>query len=218
MVEAANAYGILFAKSEIAAIEELTFEEARAMTKKKTPDTSNAVLHRNWQLGGDDHAIATTEFEWAIMRFYNAFERSCSQLGSISGTDNLNFQELVLLHVVAMQHHPQTSTSLARQLNRDDIANVQYTLRKLLNTKFVTKKKEPRGKIFTYDITEKGSQCVARYAQMRSLLLTEKTKFIDNIDEKLESANQLVSLLTGIYDESARISATYSPVEPEDRS
>ena len=57
---------------------------------------------------------------------------------------------------------------------------------------------------------------VERYAEMRALLLTEKTKFIDNIDDRLHAANDLLSLLTGIYDDAARISATYSPVESED--
>ena len=186
------------------------------MTKDFTDKPAQDVLHRKWRLGGDDHSITTTEFEWAIMRFYSAFERSCHQLGSIAGNRSLGFQELVLLHVVAMQHHPQTSTSLARQLNRDDIANVQYILRKLQGEGLLVKAKEPRGKTYTYDITKSGGVMVERYAEMRALLLTEKTKFIDNIDDKLHAANDLLSLLTGIYDDAARISATYSPVESGD--
>ncbi|MFK8050379.1 MAG: winged helix DNA-binding protein [Halioglobus sp.] len=186
------------------------------MTKKPNDSPEQDMLHRKWRLGGDDHSITTTEFEWAIIRFYSAFERSCQQLGSLAGNKNLNFQELVLLHVVSMQHNPQTSTSLARQLNRDDIANVQYTLRKLQGEGLVLKNKEPRGKTYTYDITETGSVIVERYAEMRALLLTEKTNFIDHIDEKLHAANDLLSLLTGIYDDAARISATYSPVTPEE--
>ncbi|HIE86168.1 MAG TPA: transcriptional regulator [Gammaproteobacteria bacterium] len=182
------------------------------MKDKQSDKPSQDILHRKWRLGGDEHSITTTEFEWAIMRFYSAFERSCQQLASVAGNTNRSFQELVILHVVAMQHHPQTSTSLARQLNRDDIANVQYILRKLLNEGLLVKKKEPRGKTYTYDITKSGSVMVERYAEMRALLLLEKTKFIDNIDTKLHAVNDLLSLLTGIYDDTARISATYSPM------
>lgn len=187
------------------------------MANKQSSKTPKDILHRKWRLGGDEHSITTTEFEWAIMRFYSAFERSCQQLGSIAGNRSLSFQELVILHVVAMQHHPQTSTSLARQLNRDDIANVQYILRKLLSEGLLAKKKEPRGKTYTYDITDSGSAMVERYAEMRALLLLEKTKFIDNIDTKLHDANALLSLLTGIYDDAARISATYSPVTTDEK-
>ncbi len=43
------------------------------------------------------------------------------------------------------------------------------------------------------------------------MLLTGKTRFIDKIDERLNAANALVSLLTGVYDDVARVSSTYSP-------
>ena len=95
--------------------------------------------HSNWPLGKDHHDISTTEFEWAVMRFFSAFERSCLQLSVTAGARELSFQELVLLHVVAMQHHPQTSQSIARQLNRDDIQNLQYAIRKLEKRELIAK-------------------------------------------------------------------------------
>ncbi len=177
----------------------------------KLRESGNRKLHRNWMLGGDEHTIATTEFEWAMMRLQAAFERSCVQLANLAGKETLSFQELLLLHVVAMQHHPQTSQSLARQLNRDDVPNIQYTLRKLQQQDLVRKRREPRGRIYTYEATESGREFVERYAEVRSLLLTGKTRFIDNIDERLSAANDLVSLLTGVYDDVARVSSTYSP-------
>jgi predicted MarR family transcription regulator len=148
-----------------------------------------------------------------MMRLQAAFERSCVQLANLAGRETLSFQELLLLHVVAMQHHPQTSQSLARQLNRDDVPNMQYTLRKLQEQDLVQKRKESRGRIYTYEATESGRKFVERYAEVRSLLLAGKTKFIDNIDERLSAASDLISLLTGVYDDVARVSSTYSPVD-----
>lgn len=171
------------------------------------------VLHRRWPLGGDEHAITTTEFEWSIIRFFSAFERSSQQLAATAGADDLAFQELILLHVVAMQHHPQTAASLARQLNRDDVPNLQYALRKLQNANLVEKRKEPRGKTYSYAITEPGAAVVQRYAQIRKLLLIAKTKLIDDIDARMSSANDLLGILTGVYDDVSRIAATYSPVD-----
>jgi predicted MarR family transcription regulator len=184
------------------------------MTRKRNnPTESKEGLHRGWQLGGKEHGTATTELEWTILRFYVAFERSCLQLASISGSDDLAFQEFVLLNVVAMQHHPQTAASLARQLNRDDIANLQYSLRKLVKEQLIIKAKEPRGKTYTYDITEEGAVRVDNYANVRSKLLTSKADFIENVDIKMEDATKLISILTGIYDDVARASATYTPIE-----
>jgi predicted MarR family transcription regulator len=64
----------------------------------------------------------------------------------------------------------------------------------------------------TYSIDTKGQQFVEDYADMRSKLLASRTGFIEDIDEKLGSASQLLGVLTGIYDSAAMVSSTYSPV------
>ncbi|MFT5351673.1 MAG: putative MarR family transcription regulator, partial [Gammaproteobacteria bacterium] len=43
--------------------------------------------------------------------------------------------------------------------------------------------------------------------------LTEQTKNIEDVDEKLQETTQIISLLTGIYDEAGRKSASYSSVD-----
>jgi predicted MarR family transcription regulator len=177
---------------------------------KKTPDIGGDDLHRHWELGHTAHEIALTEFEWTIMRFYSAFERCILQLANISGEQNLNPQEVILLHVVSMQKSPQTSTSLARQLNRDDLANIQYTLRKLASGNLIEKQKDERGRIYTYKLTKAGLKHVKQYAAVRSLLLPDKAKAIDAVDEKLDESRRFIGLLTGIYDEVARESPTYT--------
>tara|TARA_R110002110_G_scaffold205066_7_gene417348 strand:- start:506221 stop:506793 length:573 start_codon:yes stop_codon:yes gene_type:complete len=186
------------------------------MARKKKTTVDSDEFHGGWELGGNAHAIAATELEWGIMRFSAAFERTCLQLGGISGSGDLAFQELLLLHVVAMQRHPQTAISLARQLNRDDVANLQYSLRKLLKDELIVKIKEPRGKTYTYDLSEQGAKRVSHYARIRNKLLTNKTSMIEDVDAKMEQATQLISLLTGIYDDVARASATYTSIDSSD--
>jgi hypothetical protein len=39
---------------------------------------------------------------------------------------------------------------------------------------------------------------------------------VSEIDEKLQKATQLLSVLTGVYDDVARVAATYSPMRGED--
>ena len=172
--------------------------------------------HSNWPLGKDHHDISTTEFEWAVMRFFSAFERSCLQLSVTAGARELSFQELVLLHVVAMQHHPQTSQSIARQLNRDDIQNLQYALRKLEKRGLIAKSIAERSKTAHYAITASGREAVGLYAQIRAQLLTGRTELVSEVDAKLKEATQLLSVLTGIYDDVARVAATYSPIRSDD--
>ena len=169
-------------------------------------------VYRGWHLGQTSHEAMTTEFEWSILRFQQAFERFCLQVANISGLVELSYPELILLHVIGMQERPKTAALIARQLNSDAINNIQYSLRKLLNYKLIIKIKEGGGKIYTYDVTKKGRAMVNEYAQIRQLVLTEQTKSIEEIDRKLYESAKLISLLTGLYDEAARISATYSSV------
>jgi predicted MarR family transcription regulator len=150
------------------------------------------------------------------MRFFSAFERSCLQLSVTAGARELPFQELVLLHVVAMQHHPQTSQSIARQLNRDDIQNLQYALRKLEKRGLITKCVAERSKTAHYAITAAGREAVGFYAQIRAQLLTGRTELVSEVDAKLKEATQLLSVLTGIYDDVARVAATYSPIRRDE--
>lgn len=179
-------------------------------------DSSVDWAHSRWPLGRDPHDVSTTEFEWAVIRFFSAFERSCLQLSITSGSTDLSFQELVLLHVVAMQHHAQTSQSIARQLNRDDIQNLQYTLRKLEKRGLISKSLGDRSKTAHYSITSEGREAAGLYAEIRSQLLTHRTELVSEIDGKLQEATQLLSVLTGIYDDVARVAATYSPIRDEE--
>ena len=183
----------------------------------RTPSDDSSVdwAHSHWPLGKDPHDVSTTEFEWAVMRFFSAFERSCLQLSITGGSSDLSFQELVLLHVVGMQHHAQTSHSIARQLNRDDIQNLQYALRKLEKRGLIGKSLGDRNKTAHYSVTSKGRECVELYAKIRSQLLTGRTELVSEIDRKLQEATQLLSVLTGIYDDVARVAATYSPIRVE---
>jgi predicted MarR family transcription regulator len=181
------------------------------MSKEINHDTlRNDHLHEHWALGDTHHDIALTEFEWTIMRFFNAFERCVVQMANMEGSSNLNTQEVIILHVVSMQKVPQTSASLSRQLNRDDVANIQYTLRKLSTAGLTEKQKDPRGKTYTYKMTALGTEHVKQYANFRKVLLSDKTKIIDDIDKKLDDSRRFIGLLTGIYDEVARESPTYS--------
>ena len=185
--------------------------------KKLVPSDDSSVdwAHSHWPLGQDPHDVSTTEFEWAVMRFFSAFERSCLQLSITAGSRDLSFQELVLLHVVGMQHHAQTSHSIARQLNRDDIQNLQYALRKLEKRGLISKSLGDRSKTAQYSITPEGHESVRLYAKIRAQLLTGRTELVSEIDEKLQEATQLLSVLTGIYDDVARIAATYGPIRDE---
>lgn len=165
--------------------------------------------YKGWHLGGTHHDAMTTEFEWAILRFEQAFQRFLLQIAGMSGLGDLSYAELVLLHVIRMQESPKTAAVLARQLNIDGVTNVQYSLRKLLKYELIDKIQGGNSKICTYDVTPKAGAMLDEYTRIRREMLTDQTKNIENIDKKLVETSKLLSMLTGTYDEASRISATY---------
>lgn len=184
------------------------FSDLMAQDKKSDIESS---LYSGWHLGHTQHEVATTEFEWAILRFEQAFERFVLQIGSLSGLRDLNFSELVILHVIHMQNQPKTAALIARQLNMDGVTNVQYALRKLLKYNLIQKVKGGRSKLHVYEATAAGAAMLEKYTRIRRLMLTDQTRRIEDIDGKLSESSHLISMLTGVYDEACRISSTFSP-------
>lgn len=178
------------------------------MTKK---DKSNNKHYRSWHLANTKHDALTTEFEWAILRFQQAFERWVVQLGDISGAEKLSFQEAVILHVIGMQDRPKTAAAITRQLNRDDIPNIQYCIRKLVGQKLCKNIKSKTNVASRhFELTKKGQEVAQEYAKLRVEILTVQTNSIDHVDERMRDAVQLISLFTGLYDEAGRVAAGYS--------
>jgi predicted MarR family transcription regulator len=188
------------------------------MTEKKQ-DSDQEQLdeahYRAWHLARSPHEALSTDYEWSILRFQQAFERWITQLADITGLAELSYIEIIIMHVIRMQNRPKTAASIARQLNRDDIPNIQYCLRKLVKMDLCRKISEG-GKVTAFDVTEKGKQMTDRYAEVRRQILTEQTKNIDRVDEKLRDTTRIISLLTGLYDEAGRITASYSPIAADE--
>ena len=181
--------------------------------KKNSSEQLNEAHYRAWHLARSDHEALSTDFEWSILRFQQAFERWITQLADITGLSDLSYVEIIIMHVIRMQDRPKTAASIARQLNRDDIPNIQYCLRKLVKMGLCQKVNESGNKTAAFEVTDKGKLLTNSYAEVRREILTEQSKSIDKVDEKLGEAIKIISLLTGLYDEGGRICAAYSPLE-----
>ena len=166
--------------------------------------------YQNWHLATTDSEFRITEFEWSIVRFFEAFSRWVTTTGSVLVDADIKFSEHLILHVIRMQNRPKTSATIARMINRDDIPNIQYSLRKLEAAKLIKKTKEKSGKTFSYSVTEAGRRATDDYADIRADLLLRAIGTISNIDERMTEMTQLLGVLTGIYEEMARSSATLS--------
>ena len=112
------------------------------MAKKNLQTQTNAedsTLDRRWHLAQSGSDVDTTELEFALMRAFEGFGRWQSEcLASVcdlaaTGPEN------AMLHIIRMNDRPKSIKDLARLTNRDDVPNIQYSLRKLIGAGLVAR-------------------------------------------------------------------------------
>ncbi|WP_255326191.1 winged helix DNA-binding protein [Sphingobium sp. EM0848] len=172
-----------------------------------------AKYYRGWHLAKSDFEYKVTNFEWSILRFSESFARFVAETGSVILGGDLKMSEHIILHVIRMQDRPKNSATIARLMNRDDIPNIQYSLRKLESAGLVQKIREGKGNQFNYAVTELGEKVTDEYHDIKAQILMNRLIEIQNAPEKLEMLTNFLSILTGVYEEAGRDSATITPNE-----
>jgi predicted MarR family transcription regulator len=172
--------------------------------------------YRNWHLANDETEFKVTELEFALMRVIEAFGRWVAAADEMVGLSELKHAEHIILHVIRMQNRPKSGATIARLLNRDDLPNIQYSLRKLESIGLIQKNKEAGSKNHTYSITKLGEDLTNEYSRMRSEILIKKFRSIAEFDGRVEDATELLAIITGIYEESARSSVSLNHVTEQE--
>ena len=180
--------------------------------KKKPEDKSGEGLDRRWHLANTPFEIEVTEAEYSLMRAYEGFGRWQQEcLGSVI-EHQLSGPENALLHIIRMHDRPKSIKDLAWMTNRDDIPNIQYSLRKLIKAGLVRRSGSGRAGV-TYSASERGVEVTDHYAKVRKTLLVQALSNVPDFDTRLSEAARTFELLTGIYEQVARIAATHRRVK-----
>ncbi|GAB4258797.1 MAG: hypothetical protein Kow0013_00950 [Pararhodobacter sp.] len=167
-----------------------------------------AALDFRWHLSSDDAEIATTELEFALMRTFESFGRWQAECLVTASGLTLSGPENALLHIIRMNDRAKSIKELARLTNRDDIPNIQYSLRKMVNDGLVTKQGTNRTGV-TYAVTEKGRAATDTYSVIRRKLLVSELSGLPDFVERMSAATRVLNVLSGIYEEAARVAATH---------
>ena len=174
-------------------------------TQINTADTS---LDRRWHLAQTAAEVDTTELEFALMRAFEGFGRWQSEcLASVcdlaaTGPEN------AMLHIIRMNDRPKSLKEIARLMNRDDVPNIQYSLRKLLGAGLIVRIGAGRSGV-TYDCTDDGRRVTDDYAVLRRKLLLAEIADMPGFAQRLAEAGRTLNLLSGVYEEIARVAATH---------
>jgi predicted MarR family transcription regulator len=164
---------------------------------------------RTWHLATDWDDDLATSFEFALMQVYEAYERWVVQGQRLVGDSELNYNETVVMHIVRMQERAKDAATIAKLVNRDDLPNVLYNLRKLVSIGLISKVRN--GAATYFEITERGRIETDRYAELRRDLLVQSMHEIAQFRDKLKTATDLMHSLTGCYDTATRATAGMNP-------
>ncbi|MNT88442.1 hypothetical protein D3C72_2290080 [compost metagenome] len=82
--------------------------------------------------------------------------------------------------------------------------------------KLIEKQREKNSKTFSYTVSELGVRLTDEYYKVRAEILVKRLEEISDVSEKFDKASRFLSLLTGIYEEAARDSATITPLRDDE--
>ena len=190
---------------------------ARAAEVDSAP-TRHRGLDRRWHLAVDDYEIGITEVEFSVFRIAAAFERWQSDClatchgGAFSGTDT------AVLHVIRMHDRPKSISEVARLLKRDDLANLQYGIRKLLKAGLIERSNQSGSKRdMAYRVSALGRDVTDRYAvARRELLISMMRESLGEAD--FDMVARLLNLMAAMYDQASCIAATHRVPSPDGES
>ncbi|WP_108659103.1 winged helix DNA-binding protein [Acuticoccus kandeliae] len=150
------------------------------------------------------------EFEYAIWHLGAAFtrwRRDC--LDAVSET-NLTSTEAAILHAVHMMGTSKGLMEIARLLHRDDIANLQYGLKKLTQLGLIERQGRSR-KATVYAVTEAGGALVEAYLARRREVLLRLFMQVAPTSAELDNLIMQMHVMIGLYDQSSDLLLTRQP-------
>lgn len=175
-------------------------------TRPPSPLGSESI-DRSWHLARTPPELELADLEYALMRCSEALARWQSECLATVGDFAHSGAENALLHIIRMNDRPKSIHDLANMANRQDIPNIQYSLRKLIGAGLVSRSGARRTGVI-YEVTELGRAVTDRYAEIRAEILLAAVEAVPELGRRLETASRTLELMTGIYEQAARTAAT----------
>jgi len=166
---------------------------------------------RPWHLAASDAERVMAEFEHALICLSEAFGRYNLQgLAGASGDLSFSGQDNMVLHIIATLERPKSLSDISRFMNRDDLANIQYSVRKLQKAGLIEKASDRSNRGTTYQTTADGRELVDAFVARRRELVLGPAEEMEQLREQLRGATKVMSHFIGLYDQAARVMTTRS--------
>jgi predicted MarR family transcription regulator len=157
-------------------------------------------------LAANPHEAAVTRFEQGLICAATAFYRFYGVLlGREGRAHNISGQDNAILQQIMAASRPLAVTDIARFANRDDIANIQYSLKKLARAGLIAKAGRSSARETSYAVTDLARQWTRHFLELRRQLFTDPSAQILDFDNQLEKSANLLNLIAGFYDHGTRV-------------
>ena len=157
-------------------------------------------------LATSPHELAVTQFEQGLICAAEAFFRFYGVLlGREGRRQNLSGQDNVILQQIMAASRPLGVADIARFANRDDIANIQYSLKKLSRAGLIEKARNASVRETSYRATDLARTRTREFLALRRELFTDPSAQILNFDEQLGISAKLLNVIAGFYDHGTRV-------------
>jgi predicted MarR family transcription regulator len=157
-------------------------------------------------LATSPHELAVTQFEQGLICAAEAFYRFYGVLlGREGRRHNLSGQDNVVLQQIMAASRPLSVADIARFANRDDIANIQYSLKKLSRAGLIERARGGSARETSYLATDLARAWTRDFLALRRELFTDPSAQILNFDEQLRVSAKLLNVIAGFYDHGTRV-------------
>ncbi|SIT41566.1 conserved hypothetical protein [Paraburkholderia ribeironis] len=178
------------------------------MTEKSRRTPKHTASEHRWHLAIDDFGVEITDLEYAVMRLDQSFSRWQSEcMAAVTGV-TLSGQENALLHIIHMHERPKTIRDLLHMTNRQDVANMQYELRKLIKSGLVEKNGTARAGVY-YMTTTEGARVCENYAELRRAVLLKMAAAASAIKSAAAEATACLEQMEHVYESATREVTTF---------
>jgi predicted MarR family transcription regulator len=166
-------------------------------------------------LATNEDEVTFIEFELLLWRSSAAFMRWQVDASNCISKFEMTPYDLAIVHIIRLKERPKTVIDIAKLLNRDDLPNISYSIRKLISYGLIRKFKEKaNSKIKTkkqasYEITELGIKETDAFQEVKKNILLEKIKELVEGGFDFKPVIKALSIMTGVYDEAGRIATVY---------
>ena len=189
--------------------------ESMENTKESSP---YEYMYHDSHLSGTEMEAILCDFEFALLHLQEGFRRWANYLHNAISGESLPVADINVLQVLRMREYPKSVLDVAHVLNREDSANIAYSLRKLEKLGLAERPKDGHQSQTVYQITDMGRQVTNEYAELRKNILVPLVDSPAEFKGELREATMLMNEMVGLYDHAARRVAMLRPNEPKPKA